>query len=487
MTRALSLAAGRQGRIIHLGLAPVVGLGLAFSIATGNWVGVGIAIGAPLFILLSIKKPFALLVLLLLGDPTILVFTDSLLASGVAINSARIIFGALVAVGLLRLLLRPGERVSLLPVEKLMILYAVVAGVSWFLHASGRPPEELRLDAAMFIKGVTMPFVLFMVARRLHWTKERIGLIFGGLSLVALYLGVTGFLQMQLGLDVFRRPGIPLIHPGRATGSFSNAVEYGAVLTVILFLAIFLMGQIKERSLQLLLVVASVSALAGVSLSLTRGVWLALGLGALYVAIKIGHARTVTPLLLGAGAVALFLVIQPQIGDSGVDERLSDSGTIYNRLALYSTAANMIAHNPVFGVGFGALSYDTNKADYYAPFGSVSAQFAAWPTVPHNQYLFVTVQTGIVGLILYGSIVFSIWRLMSRAYGRATDRASIGARLAVIVQGSFVVVLVHALVADVVFFSYLLLLLFFLAGVAIGVQENKADFRFSGEAAPPEH
>ena len=450
----------------HLVVVPFVGLAVAYYLSEGQWIGAVVAVGAPLYLLVALRWPFFLIPLLMVGDPTVFVFPDGFLPVGAPVNASRAIVATVVFVGVFRLLMRREERVGLITVEKIMLLYLFVAAASWLAHVSGKPMAEIKLDAAIYIKGLAMPAILFIVARRIQWTQARANIMFAGFVAVLLYLGLTGLLQFQFDLDVFRRAGYLLIQTGRATGSFGSSVEYGAVLTILLLVAIFLMGRVSHRGVLLLLLLASAGALTGISLSFTRAVWLGLGAAAFFVIVRTRRTRAVGPLLLGTVAVAAFLILQPQLSGSEVDERLNDSGTIYNRLALYSTATNMFAHNAVFGVGFGALSYNRNKPDYYAPFGDVSAQWAAQDTVPHNQFLFVAVQTGIVGLVFFVLIFANMWRLLSRVRRGASDQDWGQASFATFVQGAMIATFVHSLFADVVFFSYLMLLLFFLAGMA---------------------
>ena len=474
MTVPLLVPAGRPAIPLQWVVATGLVAAEAYFLATGNWIIAALVLAAPLYLAIAFRKPFWLLTLLIVGDPTFLVFPDSVLGVSPVVNSARVLFATLVAIGVFRILIDPRQRVRMNAVEKVMVTYAVVAGVSWLLHTSGRSPAELRLDAAIYIKGLVMPFVVFMVARRITWTRQRVFAVCGALAAAGVYLSMAGFLQVQFGLEVFHRKGYLVVQEGRATGSFTDAVEFGAVLTVILFLAVFLLGQTKRAALQLLLALASVSALIGMAFSFTRAVWIGLGVATLYIIARTGRTRLIPPMALAAIAVAAFLIMQPRVGGGVVDERLNDAGTIYSRLALYSTAGNMIAHNPLFGVGFGALTYDTNKADYYAPFGDVSAQWAAWPTVPHNQFLFVAVQTGIVGIVLYLVIIAGVWRLLTRTRRSGPTGDWNQNRFATFAQGALIVVLVHSLFADVVFFSYLLLSVFFLAGIAVSEpEENK--------------
>lgn len=461
-----TIPVSRPKATAHLAFVPLVGLAEAYFLSEGQWIGAVAAVCAPLFLLVALRWPFFLIPLLMVGDPTVFVFPDGLLPVGAPVNVSRAIVATIVFVGVLRLLLRREQRVGLITVEKIMLLYLAVAAASWLAHVSGKPVAEIKLDAAIYMKGLAMPTILFIVARRIQWTQARANFMFAGFIAVLLYLGVAGLLQFQLDLDVFRRAGYLLVQTGRATGSFGSSVEYGAVLTILLLVAIFLMGRVSHRGVQLLILLASVGALTGIGLSFTRAVWLGLGAAVLFVLVRTYRAKAIIPLLLGTVAVAAFLTLQPQLAGSEVDERLNDSGTIYNRLALYSTATNMVAHNAVFGVGFGALSYNRNKADYYTPFGNVSAQWAALPTVPHNQFLFVAVQTGVVGLVFFVLIFANLWRLLSRVGRGASDQDWGQARFATFVQGAMIATFVHSLFADVVFFSYLMLLLFFLAGMA---------------------
>ncbi|MDM8566504.1 O-antigen ligase family protein [Candidatus Halobeggiatoa sp. HSG11] len=68
------------------------------------------------------------------------------------------------------------------------------------------------------------------------------------------------------------------------------------------------------------------------------------------------------------------------------------------RLEFYKNSLTLITKHPIFGTGTGSFSHEYNKL------------FAKYATNPHNDYLMIAVQWGIVGLGLFIFLLYSMWR-----------------------------------------------------------------------------
>jgi O-antigen ligase len=97
-----------------------------------------------------------------------------------------------------------------------------------------------------------------------------------------------------------------------------------------------------------------------------------------------------------ARAAAEFSAWQPGVPSS-------EESSIGMRLEFYKNSLDIIRKNPFFGVGTGAF------AKAYA--GQIKGTGMVTSDNPHNEYLMVTVQLGIIGLGLYLLLFFRQWRL----------------------------------------------------------------------------
>jgi O-antigen ligase len=149
-----------------------------------------------------------------------------------------------------------------------------------------------------------------------------------------------------------------------------------------------------------------------------------------------------------------------------IERRLTDISPIYNRLALWGTALNMAAHNPVLGVGYGYRTFNDAKLEYLVQVGpSALARYALEPGVPHNEFLHVLATTGIVGFAAHAAVIYQAWRLARRRRRADVPAGETASALPVYVQAMLLVYIVSGMFAELFYFKYFLTLIFFMLGV----------------------
>lgn len=181
----------------------------------------------------------------------------------------------------------------------------------------------------------------------------------------------------------------------------------------------------------------------GVGLTYARMAWVGLVLGtglALLVAgpARAGLRRAVGLLALVAAAGAAF-VGGTEYGGRRLSSLVPD---LEIRRAMFEAAAGMIADHPVFGVGHGV--YRTVVEQYAGPRLS-----GVHLTSPHDQWLQVAAETGVVGLlgftVAWGVGLFGAIR-GARRHRSATDRAVLVGLAALSAIGLVHTTLHHAVV-----------------------------------------
>ena len=137
---------------------------------------------------------------------------------------------------------------------------------------------------------------------------------------------------------------------------------------------------------------------AGLVLSGSRGGFLAAGGGIITALIVFKYRRAyvlaATAVILGIGALA-FLNL-PDAWD-----RVTDFNDSNGRSSLWTVAARMWEDNPVGGVGLN--NFVVHTGDYVREPGSLEhlKLVVERPHVPHNTYLQILAETGVVGLALF--------------------------------------------------------------------------------------
>ncbi len=139
---------------------------------------------------------------------------------------------------------------------------------------------------------------------------------------------------------------------GRPSAPFTYTNEWGANLSLATPLAIAAVGVARRRWFRNLIRVLLVASLVPIVVSLNRGMWLGLGLGLLYVAVRAavrGNAR------LLAGVVALLVLVGGLVVLSPlkqlVADRLAHPHSNSRRVDLTQQALQGWSRSPVFGFG----------------------------------------------------------------------------------------------------------------------------------------
>jgi len=146
-------------------------------------------------------------------------------------------------------------------------------------------------------------------------------------------------------------------------------------------------------------------------LTLMRGLWMSLAAGWLVQTARRNFMRflRVTPVV--AVLVWVFLkCVLPVVAKDVVEQRLRNEGTVNARIATYKSALAMFADYPILGVGFSSFAevIETTSGRYERFHkGEPSV------TLPHNVFMSLLAETGIVGILCF---LFFVWRAIRSCF-----------------------------------------------------------------------
>jgi O-antigen ligase len=233
-------------------------------------------------------------------------------------------------------------------------------------------------------------------------------------------IGITG--PTNVGAGLFR-----------ISGPYPYSEMYGLVL-LICFAATLYFIQLRNRSPRLVMVVASLEAVA-IVLTFFRATWI----GAAFIAIAAFGIRPQRfSRLIGVTVVVSLIILAvaaPLHSDPQFAGRLSNSDNVNARLATYITGIEIFQRQPVAGAGFGQFAHAEADVPRVEVGGEGPIAFA------HSSYIWVLAEHGLIGAIPLLLLTFAIWRL-ARALGKSARthedillRASlVGAGLAFLVM-----------------------------------------------------
>ena len=465
--RSLSELTGRR---LYIDIEWLVALGasliFAYFIATEFWLGAAAIVGMIALALMLMSAPLAIAVIWITGMPTLFILGDNAVSAIPFLTLGRAFFLILMGWLLLRFLLATDTLHPADAVEKSMAALLLVIAVSWSLTLGDKIPQVVRNDIVLLIHGFLMPFAAFLVGRNSDWTERKIKTVLWIFVVyIGLYMIAAGVMQHFLNWTFFAPNHSDSLHPDRMTATFTNALEFGVVVTTVLCVAVLLLVHTKARTAQFFLFALIAGLALCTVMSQGRGAWLAVLLALAYIGLKSPRTRG----LLALGTVLCVLaglVLLPVIAETDdLTRRLQTSSTLHDRVGTWATSINMIIHKPLFGFGFGSDTFYMNKSDFYDAWGQLSRQVGSYGSLPHNEFLHVAVLMGIVGLVPYVCLLVILWRTASGSHERARDRRPFDADLAIIAQAGLIILIVNGLFLDLSPFYYGQVPVFFLLGI----------------------
>jgi O-antigen ligase len=375
----------------------------------GAAVGVGVLAGIdpPLAIAAALSLLFVLVVFadLAVGLAvfTVLSFAAQIPALEGSFLSLSKIAGLLLAISWLATLATRQDARSEFSAAHPGLTYVLVVFVAWVALSQLWAADSGNALSAL--ARLTLNAILFLIVySAVRTPKQAIWLIaafIAGACLDALY-GL---------LFVSSEPG----RLERLTSSINNPNELASILVAALALSLGLAGALRRVPLGRLAALAA-TALCGAGIFLTgsRGglVGLGVALAAFLVVGTKWRARIfVIAIVLGFVGLGYF----EYVASPDVRAHVSTVGSGTGRLDLWTVGWRMVEANPVVGVGAG--NFPVSSVHYLLQPGAIERGdfFVGTPKVTHNSYLEVWAELGIVGLVLFVTILAFCVRSALRA------------------------------------------------------------------------
>lgn len=202
-------------------------------------------------------------------------------------------------------------------------------------------------------------------------------------------------------------------HADRARGPLLQAVANGVSLNILALLAVHSYQRSSVGRKKILIVLVSVPL--AVVATMTRAVWLTFAGSALALFWRSGsrslrRAWIWLVMFVVAGAVVMS---SSQKLTQSLGERLEERGPIDYRAAVYSGGWEMFLERPLLGWGVHQMPGELPR--------HVSG-YKERVLYPHNTYLELLVEHGIVGLSFYFWLMWELWRLRTGAIPEGEER-----------------------------------------------------------------
>jgi len=154
---------------------------------------------------------------------------------------------------------------------------------------------------------------------------------------------------------------------------------------------------------------------AGIALTLFRAAWLA-GLIVVIASIGLRPGRFGRALLTFGAVLVLVAAANTSLEQNHTySARLKERNNIYGRLATYEQGLEIFRGSPLFGVG---VDNYTVASQARAPVFVHNVQSIDFP---HNSYVAVLAEQGLVGFVPLLLLTFAVWRLIRGLRGRGVS------------------------------------------------------------------
>lgn len=342
------------------------------------------------------------------------------------------------------------------------------------LSALGIGAEAADTKAiAKLVFFFVMPVGIYWAARQADPSDAATTWLLVCLTLFGLYLSVTAVGERyDLGWLVIPPYILSAEHAeflGRARGPLLSPIGNGILFGTCSAAALLLFAR-TGRWTRLALGLSLVFMLGGTFLTLTRSVWMGVGLGLILVgAIQLPPVWRKT--VVASALIAAVLVVITQWEnlqsfkrDKAVSaEEMAESAKL--RPILAAVAWKMFLDRPLWGCGFGR--YTEVAKEYFSDRSMELPLERARPYVQHNVLLALLTETGLIGAGLF-SMLLALWARDAWRLWRS-PRASLAQRqLGPLFLAAEANYLVNGMFHDVAIIPMVNMLLFFFAGLVEG-------------------
>jgi O-antigen ligase len=253
--------------------------------------------------------------------------------------------------------------------------------LAWMLLASIQLQTKLSMAlfayrASLYFSATVLFVYVFNLSREALPDRKVIRLlailwselILGGLA--AVFLPTASFstpVQMVLPASILAdQTAYYFVHPalsevmtflgypvGRPKTFFAYTNQWGACVAVLMPFAFAAMTQIRSLAWRRVMVGLLFISIVPIITSLNRGLWLSLGLGLLYLALRFAMRGNVRPLGIGAIAalVAAAIVIATPLSGLIHDRFTSERNSNDTRLTTYDSTLAQVRKSPLIGYG----------------------------------------------------------------------------------------------------------------------------------------
>jgi len=356
--------------------------------------------------------------------------------------------------------------------EILMISLCALAIFS-IIRMKGISFSREILDAYSLLFNIyIVPFSVYLIAKDLIQEEQRIRKLFIFLSVVLLYISLTAiFEHFRLSAFVFPRgimnPRIG-IHFGRARGPFLQAAINGTVLGMLSIINLYMAINTRYPYKIFFIIVSFLSPIA-ILFTYTRAAWLAMMASFMFLVFINRRFRMYIGVLILLCAALMAPLHSKMVDMEALASRAYSMSPIYDRINLYRTYLAMFSHRPILGFGFANFNYCSQE--YFSKIKNDPYNVDI-PEI-HDTFSGTLVELGGMGLIVFLSVLMSIFWMSIRLFGGLKEKGFLGRGFIVAFWGIALAYLLNAFFIDMKNHQFQNVIFYLVAGVIAGLYQRE--------------
>lgn len=326
------------------------------------------------------------------------------------------------------------------------------------------------------------PFIAYLIGKNILRRDSDVRYLLVFFFVMTVYYYVQSLAQ-RYGLDFLVWPkgildrGGGLWQEGRSRGPFLHPPLFGQVMAMLMLVQFYFFYRVKRGLWRSLILVSIAASGLGIIYTYTRAPWVAAVAGILTLAVLRPRLRQLT-LSLGViiGVLLFFGNLRLQ-DERFLQERISTTVTIENRLAAFSAAVRMWRDHPVLGIGY--FNWNKHYWRYQRgeeiPFYGYIKRYTARRMTPHDIYWSRLAEEGLVSVGLLAAAFGVGYLRFRRLWREVPERAWLNRDGLAVFAAIVVSYMVGGAFIDFRYFDLVNAIPFLLAGVLYGYQIPEPD------------
>jgi len=316
------------------------------------------------------------------------------------------------------------------------------------------------------IGKMALNFLTFIICAEEIKDRKHIIKILVSVFCGALLISIDALWQLKFGSDFIQgntlQDAIGII---RATGSFPNPNVLGVYLSAVTPLVVGLSLFYFKGRAKIFGFIASILVASGVFVTLSRGSGLGFYFAVLFISICRKN-KWLTAFLIVL-LLAFPFIMPNRIKQWATEVKYNPVVFLLNadRLSIYNNSLNMIKHHPVVGVGVNTYSINYLHYKLYEKHGAETA-----PSMyAHNNFLQLTAETGLFGLVMFLWFLFALFKQARSVYKGLNDE--LYKIVSVSLVACFIAFLINGLTETSMYYSRVAMIFWFLIGFSLSLKK----------------